>query len=81
MQTFPIEQLRAGEHQLHAYCHLCDRWRVLDRDDMLSQWRGLAWTPSEVQCADCGEYGILKVRRSDARALGPAANTVWSLAG
>ena len=83
MDVFPIELLRDREHQLHAYCHLCDRWRVLSLDDMLSQWRGHAHAPSEVQCPECGEFGILKVRRRLARDLqhGPAATAGWSLAG
>jgi hypothetical protein len=78
-----IERLRDREHQLHAYCHLCDRWRVLNLDDMLRQWHGMASAPHEVQCSACGQMGILKVRRRLARRVEhePAIFAHWSLAG
>jgi len=50
---------------------------------MLHQWRNLERVPSVVQCADCGEFGILKVR-SKAKTPGdraPAFFLGWSLAG
>jgi hypothetical protein len=83
MEPFPIELLRDRKHQLHAYCHLCDRWRLLDLDHMLSQWRGFSYAPSEVQCSACGEFGIVKVRRRLARPLehAPAPPAVASVAG
>jgi hypothetical protein len=62
MDTITIERLREREHQLHAYCHVCDRWRVLDLDAMLQQWATLVAAPTEVQCPECGAFGILKVR-------------------
>lgn len=83
MDAFPIELLRHREHQLHAYCHLCDRWRVLNLDDMLSQWRGLEYAPAEVRCSECSGFGILKVRRRLARHVQPgsAAPAAFPLAG
>jgi hypothetical protein len=75
-----LERLREREHQLHAYCHLCDRWRVLNLDDMLQQWRGLACAPDEVPCTACGQMGILKVRRQVARDVEREAPTVASRA-
>jgi hypothetical protein len=63
MENITIERLREREHQLHAYCHHCDRWRVLDLADMLSRWQGLVLAPTEVPCADCGELGLLRIRR------------------
>ena len=65
--SITLERLREREHELHAYCHLCDRWRVLNLDDMLQQWRGLECVPEEVPCTACGQMGILKARRRVAR--------------
>ena len=58
-----LGQLRDHDHLLHAYCHVCDRWRVLNLEQMLSQWRGMACAPDEVQCTACGQMGRLKIRR------------------
>ena len=82
MDTITIERLRDREHQLHAYCHICERWKVLNLDDMLLQWGGLAHAPSEVQCSECGQFGMLKVRRRLARRVEQQPSTVadWSLA-
>ena len=78
-----IEKLRAGEHQLHAYCHCCNRWSALGVDEMLVQWRDLEHVPSVVPCADCGEFGMLKVRNRMAapREHAPMFFLGWSLAG
>ena len=78
-----IEKLRAGEHQLHAYCHCCNRWSALSVDEMLLQWRDLEHVPSVVPCADCGEFGMLKVRSKLAapREHVPTFFLGWSLAG
>jgi hypothetical protein len=78
-----IDKLRADEHQLHAYCHYCDRWSALSVDEMSLQWRGLEHVPSVIRCADCGEFGILKVRsqRSTPSERAPAFFLGWSLAG
>lgn len=62
MTAITIERLRSREHQLHAYCHVCDRWKVLDLDEMLALWNGLTHAPTEVQCEDCGQFGLLRVR-------------------
>jgi hypothetical protein len=47
---------------LHAYCHLCERWRVLDPDGLGIQWTEGSPTPAVAQCPDCGEFGLVKVR-------------------
>ena len=77
------DELRAGEHQLHAYCHCCNRWSALSVDAMLPQWHGLEHVPSVVPCADCGEFGILKIRRkaTTPRDRAPLFFVGWSLAG
>ena len=62
MENMNVETLRAGAHQLHGYCHYCDRWTLLELEEMLLQWQDLQHVPSVVQCEDCGEFGILKVR-------------------
>ena len=62
MNPVSIERLRSREYQLHAYCPVCDRWKVLDLDEMLNLWHGLDQAPTEVQCTDCGHFGLLRVR-------------------
>jgi len=62
MNPVTIEQLRSREHQLHAYCPACDRWKVLNLDEMLTLWRALEHAPAEVQCTECGHFGLLRVR-------------------
>ena len=61
-QITTIRDLQRRDHQLHAYCHLCDRWRVLDIDGMVREGRGGFGPPIAVRCPDCGELGIVKVR-------------------
>lgn len=77
-----VERLRDREHLLHAYCHVCDRWRVLNLEEMLQQWSGMVSAPDEVQCTTCGHLGLLKVRRRPARRVEqePSAVAGWSLA-
>ena len=62
MSAVTIERLRSRDYQLHAFCPVCDRWKLLDLDEMLVLWDGLAEVPSEVQCSDCGQFGLLRVR-------------------
>ena len=62
MNPVTIEQLQSREHQLHAYCPACDRWKVLNLDEMLTLWRALEHAPTEVQCTECGHFGLLRVR-------------------
>jgi hypothetical protein len=62
MTAVTIERLRSRDYQLHAFCPVCDRWKLLDLDEMLALWDGLAEVPSEVQCDDCGQFGLLRVR-------------------
>jgi hypothetical protein len=62
MEPVSIERLRSREYQLHAYCPVCARWKLLNLDEMLDLWRGLDRAPTEVQCADCGHFGLLRVR-------------------
>jgi hypothetical protein len=47
---------------LHAYCHLCERWRVLEADDLGIEWSAGSTAPAVAQCPDCGEFGLVKVR-------------------
>ena len=63
MNPVSIERLRSRQYQLHAYCPVCDRWKVLNLDEMLQLWRGLDQAPTEVQCTDCGHFGLLRVRK------------------
>ena len=56
-----LERPRARVPLLHAYCHLCERWRVLDAEGFGIEWSADA-TPAVAQCPDCGEFGLVKVR-------------------
>jgi hypothetical protein len=47
---------------LHAYCHLCERWRVLEADELGIEWASDARPPTVAQCPDCGEFGLVKLR-------------------
>ena len=68
------ESPRGRAPLLHAYCHLCERWRLLDADDLGIEWSRDA-TPAVAQCPDCGEFGLVKVRMPPSR-----PNTVTLLA-
>jgi hypothetical protein len=57
-----IAGLHEREHELHAYCHRCDRWRVLDLALMVRRGLGERRLPRTVRCLRCGEVGTLQVR-------------------
>lgn len=46
---FPIEA-----PLLHAYCHVCGRWRLLDGS--------AAVLGGEARCPDCGQLGLVRAR-------------------
>lgn len=47
---------------LHAYCHLCERWRVLEADAFDVDFEVDPHAPAVAPCPDCGELGLVKVR-------------------
>ncbi len=47
---------------LHAYCHRCEKWRVLEADAFTVDFAVELDPPAEAPCPDCGEYGLVKVR-------------------
>jgi hypothetical protein len=57
-----IAGLYEREHELHAYCHRCDRWSVLDLDRMVRAGQESRRLPLTVRCRVCGEVGSLQVR-------------------
>ncbi|HEX5648247.1 MAG TPA: hypothetical protein VFX69_01220 [Steroidobacteraceae bacterium] len=57
-----IAGLHAHEHELHAYCRHCDRWRTLDLARMVAVGLGSKRLPLHVRCRLCGETGQLQVR-------------------
>jgi hypothetical protein len=57
-----IAGLHEREHELHAYCLHCDRWRVLDLEGMVRRGLGARRLPLTVRCRECGEVGTLQVR-------------------
>jgi hypothetical protein len=70
--------LRSRAPLLHAYCHLCERWRLLDPDGFGVEWSPDAM-PAVAQCPDCGEFGLVKVRMPPPRAAQAAALAVDEL--
>jgi hypothetical protein len=50
------------QHELHAYCLRCDRWRVLPLARMVAQGKGSLRLPLRMRCRDCGQTGQLQVR-------------------
>jgi RNase P subunit RPR2 len=57
-----IAGLHGHQHELHAYCPRCDRWRVLPLERMVSEGKESMRMPTRVLCRDCGEVGRLQVR-------------------
>ena len=57
-----IAGLYEHDYELHAFCHRCDRWRVLDLERMVREGRGAVRLPLKVRCQRCGELGRLQVR-------------------
>ena len=52
---------------LHAYCHRCEKWRVLEADAFSVDFN-VDWDPAaEALCPDCGEYGLVKLRLPQTR--------------
>lgn len=47
---------------LHAYCHRCEKWRVLEAEAFGVDFFVESEPPAEALCPDCGEYGLVKVR-------------------
>ena len=53
---------------LHAYCHRCEKWRVLEDEAFVVDFCVGAALPDEARCPDCGEYGLVKMRLPPTRA-------------
>lgn len=49
-------------YELHAYCHHCGHWRVLDLGAMVRRGIGARRLPLTVRCLRCGDVGTLQVR-------------------
>jgi hypothetical protein len=54
--------LHRHQHQLAAYCPLCDRWAQLDLAAMVSAGLGDRRLPIKVRCSVCAGRGRLQVR-------------------
>jgi RNase P subunit RPR2 len=57
-----ISGLHERQHELHAYCCRCSRWRVLDLALMVRAGQGAMRMLLRVRCRECGEVGQLQVR-------------------
>jgi hypothetical protein len=58
---------------LHAYCHLCERWRVLEADSLGIEWAPGSTPPAVAQCPDCGEFGLVRMRLPPSSSHRPTA--------
>lgn len=54
--------LHEHQHELHAYCPRCDRWRTLPLAELVAAGFGSRRLPVKVRCRDCGETGQPRVR-------------------
>lgn len=57
-----IAGLHDRQHELHAYCVRCDRWRELELSLLIARGLGARRLPLRVRCTGCGEAGVLQVR-------------------
>jgi ribosomal protein L37E len=58
-----IAGLHERQHELHAYCHRCDRWQGLDLESLVRAGQGARQLCSVVaRCRRCGAVGALQVR-------------------
>jgi len=57
-----ISGLFEREHQLHAFCHHCDRWSVLDLEAMVRRGLGDRRLPLTVRFRRCRKTGTIQVR-------------------
>jgi DNA-directed RNA polymerase subunit RPC12/RpoP len=56
----------------HAYCHRCERWRVLEADVFTVDFSIDTEAPTVATCPACGEQGLVKARLPATRAPQPA---------
>ena len=52
---------------MHAFCHRCERWRVLEADAFAVDFCVGPDQPGVARCPDSGEYGLVKVRLRETR--------------
>jgi hypothetical protein len=57
-----IAGLHERQHELHAWCSRCERWRALDLERLVREGLGGRRLPLRVRCQGCGEPGTLQVR-------------------
>jgi len=57
-----IAGLHSHAYELHCYCSACDRWSVLDLEQMVRDGHGERRLPIRVRCHVCGESGQPQVR-------------------
>lgn len=68
-----VAGLYEHEHELAAFCPVCDRWAVLDLADMVRRGEGARRLPLRVRCRWCGAAGVLQGSgRRRPRAAAPA---------
>jgi hypothetical protein len=57
-----VRGLLEHDHELHAYCARCGRWRELDLGRMVALGQGDRRLPLRVRCLRCREIGLIQVR-------------------
>ena len=56
---------------LHAYCHRCERWRVLEADVFAVDFVVNEASPPVATCPHCGEQGLVRARVPESQAAQP----------
>ena len=54
--------LHRHQHELHAYCPSCARWREIPLAELVAAGLGERRLPLKVRCRVCGKLGRLQVR-------------------
>jgi hypothetical protein len=55
-----LAALHVRQHEIHAYCWTCERWRVLDLHRLIAIGKGETRLP--LRCLRCGEPGQVQIR-------------------
>ena len=57
-----ISWLIEHEHELHAHCGSCDRWRKIDLERFVMLGEGDRHLPVKVRWSECARLGVIQVR-------------------
>ena len=61
--------LLARDHEVHAYCSQCERWRKVDLAHLVLLGQGDRRLPFRVRCLQCHQLGVVQIRPPMPQAL------------